>query len=422
MRFAAAILTVLALGFAPAAAAQVWRTEQVDDLVAAAQAAPLEGLQVPETALASVLTLRFLREFDPSVTPAFNLAAESLFLELAQSYARGAVDPTVVDRDWHIARPSDPDRGALDAAVHAGKQPSVILAGLLPQSREYQALRTELARLRAAPGEAETTAHLTQVLANLERWRWLPRNLPARRIEVRLAQFELQYFDGVNETPTHYDVIVGSPRTPSPTFGAMVESVTLNPDWDPPASIVARELLPRFRRNPAQASQEGYDVLDLNGGIVDPRAVDWQARPFPYRLRQRPGPRNALGRLRFDMPNPYSVYLHDTPSQALFLRDSRALSHGCIRVKSPAALAASLLGGTWSEAAVTEAIDQGASQTLILEQPTPVYLLYLTAAVDSDGAVVYLGDIHRRDRPLADLLNGAPMRTTMAEADSSCAS
>jgi murein L,D-transpeptidase YcbB/YkuD len=264
---------------------------------------------------------------------------------------------------------------------------------------------------------------MTQILANMERWRWLPRSFPARRVEVRLAQYELRYFDGVTSAPMLYDVIVGAPRTPSPVFAATIGSVTLNPDWNTPMSIVNSELLPRFRRDPSRVTREGYQVLDANGSAVDPAVVDWQARPFPYHLRQVPGAQNALGQLRFDLPNPFSVYLHDTPSQSLFERTTRALSHGCIRVKTPIALAASLLGDPWTESAINDAIAQGATQTIRLSQPTPVYLLYLTAVLGEDESVLYLDDINRRDAALAARLNGTNRQVvaTASTAPATCA-
>ncbi len=422
MRTLLAIASVLALFLGQPAAAQIWRPDQVDDLVRAAETAPLEGLPVPEDGLAQVLLMQHLNDVDANAAPALDMVAETLFIELAQSYARGGVDPALADHDWSIPRPPAPDQNALIANLRAGAHPSVLLAGLLPASDDYRALRAELARLRADRSDPEASAHLTQVLANLERWRWLPRTLPPRRIEVRLAQYELKYFDGVNAAPTSYDVIVGAPRTPSPVFAATIESITLNPDWDPPASIVTRELLPRFRRNPAEASREGYEVLDADGNAVDAGAVNWQARPFPYHLRQLPGAHNALGRLRFDLPNPFSVYLHDTPSQTLFSRENRALSHGCIRVKAPTALAAALLGDPWSATILEDSIAQGATQTIPLSQPTPVYLLYLTAVADENGAVAYLNDINRRDAALVARLDGARGQMIASASNSACTS
>jgi murein L,D-transpeptidase YcbB/YkuD len=413
--FLSVVSAMMLLSSAPALA-QGWRAAQIADLIRAAAAAPQEGLPVPEDALERVLLIQYLRDFNAGFEAALESAANELFLRLASAYAAGGVDPAIADPDWHIPRAANPDMNGLMTQLHAGGQPSVLLQGLLPASADYIALRNELARLRASPSSAENQAHIVQVLANLERWRWLPRRFPDRRIEVHLAQYELVYFDGVNSAPARYDVIVGAPRSPSPVFAATIEAVTLNPYWNPPYSIVVNELAPRFARNPLQAAREDFEVLDSRENVVDASAVNWRARPLLYHLRQRPGPQNALGRLRFDLPNPYSVYLHDTPSRSLFERTVRAFSHGCIRVKAPVALASSLLGADWSETKLSDAIATGATQTIRLANPAPVYLLYQTAIADDNGSIQYLNDVNHRDNAIAAALNARAPAITAAVA------
>lgn len=405
-RFIAGFAIALGL-FSSSASAEVWQKSQIEDLIQAAEAAPLEGLPVIEDALAPVLMFEGQADIDPRYSTAADVASTSLFLRLAQIYATGATDPATVDPNWRIPRPADPEADALLAAISAGERPSTLLNALLPSSSAYQALRAELARLRTAPQDSDNDANISHVLANLERWRWLPRNFPARRIEVLLAQYELEYFDGVTTAPTHFDVIVGAPRTPSPVFEAAIESVTLNPYWDPPASIVTRELAPRFARDPGAATREGFEVLDGAGQALDVTSVHWRTRPFPYHLRQLPGPQNALGRLRFDLPNAYAVYLHDTPSQSLFERTTRAFSHGCIRVRTPMALAAALLGDPWDATALQNVINTGVTQTIPLSAPTPVYVLYLTVVMNDNGTLRYVDDINHRDAAIARVLTPA---------------
>jgi murein L,D-transpeptidase YcbB/YkuD len=133
--------------------------------------------------------------------------------------------------------------------------------------------------------------------------------------------------------------------------------------------------------------------------------VDWGARPFPYQIRQRPGPANALGALRFDLPNAFSVFLHDTPSRRLFARDQRALSHGCLRVQEPLALASAVLGV--SQDVLQSAIDSGEQQTMALASPVPVYVLYFTTAAAADGSVQYLDDIYERDGEILRALDAS---------------
>ena len=137
-------------------------------------------------------------------------------------------------------------------------------------------------------------------------------------------------------------------------------------------------------------------MIDADGVVVVPSAVDWSARPFPYQLRQRAGAANALGRIRFDLPNPFAIYLHDTPNRALFARTERALSHGCIRVAEPASLAEAVINAPeWKRTEIDAAIATGESRTVTLAAPVPIYILYLTAAAAEDGDVAYLGLIRQ---------------------------
>ncbi len=333
---------------------------------------------------------------------AFDSAADELFARLALTFATGAVDPSAVDPEWAVPRAAAPDVAKLTAMAANGAAPAGALDGLLPSSSEYLALLAELARVRAEPERALDAAGLSRedridrLRVNLERWRWLQRDLPLRRVDVLIPLFELRMRDTGAATP--HAVIVGARRTPTPSFAAVIDAVTLNPPWTPPASIATDELLPRFRRDPGAAAREGFDVLDSAGRVIDPAEVNWRTRLFPYTLRQRPGAGNALGRLRFDLPNPYAVYLHDTPSRGLFARADRALSHGCIRVAAPVSLAvAALADPAWDEAALEAAIEEGATRALPLSAPLPVYVLYLTAMPDESGVVKYAEDIYRRD-------------------------
>ncbi|HVY85481.1 MAG TPA: L,D-transpeptidase family protein [Caulobacterales bacterium] len=405
----------LLLLFAPSAFAQSWSRTQVDDLENAALAAPHEGLPVPQAKLDRLLAMRQVAYIDPIYQTAVDDAAEDLFRDLSHAYAQGVVDPaTMPDQDWHIARPAPPDDAALDQAIASGMAPAVLLESLLPYSSDYMALRTELARLDASPQEVGAGAHRQQVIANMERWRWLPRSWPERRVDVRLAEFQLTFYPGSGLTAQTHNIIVGKRSTPSPAFDAIIPSLTINPDWDPPLSIALNELLPRFRRNPGAAAREGFVAIDSAGRVVS--GVDWHARPFPYSIRQQPGAQNALGALRFNVLDPYAIYLHDTPSKSLFDRTNRALSHGCIRVQNPLALAAAMLGGDWTEAGIQEKIDQGVSFDIPVTPETPIYVLYFTTALNPDGTVRYLDDIYHRDDAIAAGLTPRASSDTIASA------
>jgi murein L,D-transpeptidase YcbB/YkuD len=381
---------------------RVWDSGALVDLRSAADIAVAHGLTWPSDSLEEVARLEPLSVHDVEAARRLDEVADQLFADLATAFAIGATDPAIVDSEWRIARPPAPDIEMLRSAVRDGAGVSQTLVSLLPTSPEYAALVAELARVRTSPnGEVQSPGPTNfereaRLRATLERWRWLPRNLPARRIEVLAPFFELRMRQG--ELSVTHVTIVGARRTQTPSFIAAIETITLNPTWTPPSSIMERELIPRFRRDPDAVTRENFDVLDSSGRTVEPATVDWRARPFPYTLRQRPGPSNALGRLRFDLPNPYAVFLHDTPSRSLFARADRALSHGCIRVAEPVALATMALGdAAWDQAAIEAAIDNGATQTIALASPLPIYVLYVTAAADSIVEVRYADDIYGRD-------------------------
>lgn len=415
------IMCLLLACCAPAAKAvgRVWTTEALAQLRAVAESAPNEGLP-PETEALDELNRFEGGAQPPQAGDQVDVAADALFDSLARAFATGATDPVRADPAWAIARPAEPDLVALHASLATGAAPDMLLRALLPQSSEYVALRAELQRVTSEqPGQRDSAGldretRLARLRANLERWRWLPRALETTRVEVRVPAHQALLFRDGAVVSTH-GVIVGTPRTPTPTFSAAIRTVTLNPNWDPPTEILLRELLPRFARNPAAAAQEGFEALDANGAAVDPSVVNWAARPFPYRVRQRPGPANALGRIRFDLPNPYSIFLHDTPNRALFTGANLALSHGCIRVDNPLGLATGVLGSAeWTPESLQAAIDTGEQRIITLPTPTKVYLLYLTAAVGDEGAIAYYDDVYRRDPRLIAALD-APDVALVAE-------
>jgi murein L,D-transpeptidase YcbB/YkuD len=257
------------------------------------------------------------------------------------------------------------------------------------------------AALNVSPSE-----RVEQIRTNMERWRWLPRDLSERYILVNLGGFELWLYDG-GEMVFRTRVIAGRSDRQSPSFTTQVLGVQVNPEWVVPRRIAVNDLLPQQRRRPRYLGDKGIHVFRTEGNRqieVLPQEVDW-SRPyrmgyFPFVLRQEPGPQNSLGRLKLLMPNPYSIYLHDTPSKALFDKHQRDFSSGCIRVQNPVRLASLLLGSADPDEAVQrvdDLIDSGDTLSLRLPRPVPVYLLYLTAWVDERGEVQFRSDIYGRD-------------------------
>jgi murein L,D-transpeptidase YcbB/YkuD len=288
-----------------------------------------------------------------------------------------------------------------DAALEEGVKRAQARFGLEPDG---VAGRATLAALGVP-----AAARVDQIRVNLERARWVLYALQGRLVLVDVAGFELRYFDPDGEWRTR--VIVGRPYRRTPIFRSTIRYLVLNPTWTVPPTILAQDVLPAMRRDRSYLARKALRVLDSRGREVDPRNIDWartSAKGFPYQLRQDPGPENALGRIKFMFPNPYAVYLHDTPSQALFGKSERAGSSGCIRVEHPIHLAELLLAdpGKWSREAIERAIATGKTQTVNLREPVPVILMYWTIDVDPDGTVYFKRDLYQRDPPVLRALDG----------------
>ncbi len=253
------------------------------------------------------------------------------------------------------------------------------------------------------------------ILANMERWRWLPRDLGRFHVMVNIPAFELDVVrDGeiVHETR----VVVGKPTNQSPIFSDEIESIVVNPYWNVPSSIAVKEMLPRIQADPYYLTRQNYEVLANVGGrmrAVDPGMIDWNSSAArSVRIRQIPGDDNALGDIKFLFPNEHAVYLHDTPSKSFFQRDMRALSHGCIRVMNPFDFADALVSEQPNiTGAKLRAMVGGREAWVNLPRHVPVHLTYFTAFVDADGRLVTRPDIYGHDAKMIKAMEaqgGAP--------------
>lgn len=255
---------------------------------------------------------------------------------------------------------------------------------------------------------------IRQVELNMERWRWAPDDFGARYILVNIPDFKMDVFED-GRPVMESKVVVGRLERQTPIFTADMTYLVLSPRWHIPRSIAVKDKLPQLRRNPRALARQNIRIFNSAGQRVDPGSVDWSAvsaRNFNYQLRQEPGARNALGGVKFMFPNPYNVYLHDTPSRELFDRNQRTFSSGCIRVSNPLDLAEYLLKDDpkWSQAAIKKAAASGRERVVNLSERVPVYLLYWTAWVDEEGLVHFRDDIYKRDQLMLRALypeNGA---------------
>jgi murein L,D-transpeptidase YcbB/YkuD len=325
-------------------------------------------------------------------------------LSYADALARGAVP--VEDRyDDEDLQPEPVDVvAALDLAI-AAPDPARAIEALAPASAEYSAMRQAYADYLAlaedgrGPGvgahnphrrprdsAADAQRRVRQLAVNLERLRWLPRRIPADRVVVDAAVSQLRLFRDDRPVFTTR-VVVGEVDKQTPELQAVMRNILFNPPWNIPRSIVAKEILPKL------ASDRHY-LAEHHMRFRGPMAVQQEAGPY-----------SALGRLKFEMADRFDVYLHDTPEKSLFHAADRMMSHGCVRVENPRALAALLL--EQSPEAVDKAIDVARTHRRPLPKPMPVFIVYRTAEVESDGSIAYRADPYQRDDEIWERLNRA---------------
>lgn len=254
---------------------------------------------------------------------------------------------------------------------------------------------------------AET--RVSQILANMERWRWLPRTLEADRLVVNVPDESLSLILGGREILTSR-VVIGKPGTPTPILRAEGGGITINPPWNVPLSIARAEILPKLKVN--RFYLQSQDMILLNGPEGDPYGLrvrwrDISPDHFPYLIQQHPGVRNPLGTIKFELPNRFDVYLHDTPVKSTFSRPDRAVSHGCVRVERILPLASyALTQNLETMKTIADAVSAGETQYLPLRRRLPVYFLYWTAFTANDGVLEFRPDIYGRDSRMAAALSG----------------
>jgi murein L,D-transpeptidase YcbB/YkuD len=235
----------------------------------------------------------------------------------------------------------------------------------------------------------------------MERLRWLPHELGKRHVFVNQPAYSADVMEN-GKSVWSTRVIVGRPTTQTAVFHDEMELVIFNPSWGVPPSIIAKEYLPKLRRDPGYLDRLGFKVVNQKGKVVPSRSVSWSSygNKIPYGIQQPPGEKNALGEVKFLFPNSHNIYMHDTPSRELFDEEERAFSHGCVRVQNPREFAAVILG--WDQAAVDKNIATPKSEAVRLKEKIPVHLTYFTAWPDETGNMRYFEDIYGRDKAMSD--------------------
>jgi murein L,D-transpeptidase YcbB/YkuD len=247
------------------------------------------------------------------------------------------------------------------------------------------------------------------ILVNMEKWRWMPRDLGRYYVRVNVPNFTVDiHKDGDIIHTTR--IVVGKPHQQTPIFSDEIDHIVVNPAWNVPASIAMKEMLPAARSNPG--ALRGYQVFALIKGryrAVDPRFINWRTVDMrKIQIRQPPGERNALGKIKFMFPNPYAVYLHDTPSKSLFERDYRAFSHGCMRVMEPMEFADALLSEEADlSAAYLKKLFGGSEKRVNLTKKVPVHITYFTAWIGESGALEMRDDLYGHDARIENALGSS---------------
>lgn len=250
-----------------------------------------------------------------------------------------------------------------------------------------------------------------QIVANMERWRWLPRDLGQKHVFVDVPGFTVRVVEN-GETIYSGRIVVGKPSNQTPIFSDTFEYVEVNPYWNVPGSIAANEVIPAVLADPDYLRRNNLELVSGYGReerYIDPYSVNWfavDAYNPGFRFRQPPGRSNALGRIKFMFPNKHSVYLHDTPARSLFQRSRRAFSHGCVRLHEPLEFARALIAedGPWNLGRIKREIGRGQNQSMPLNRKIPVHLTYFTAAVDEAGNIALREDIYGHDKRIATAL------------------
>lgn len=328
-------------------------------------------------------------QFDPAVVPELDAKLTFAYLHYAADLLAWGARARQVYANW-LVEPKEEDLAARLASALASGDIRGSLETLAPVHPQYRGLQAALVRELENP-----QGNVERLKMNLERWRWAPRDLGERYVLINVPAYQMQVVEGETSTLA-MRVIVGAPDTATPLFSDEMTYVVFSPYWNIPESILTEETLPRLASDPDYLRRNNLEAVGTNGEVIDAKGIDWsdEGAIEGIRLRQAPGPENALGLVKFIFPNHFNVYLHDTPADRLFSRDERALSHGCIRVEDPVALAEYVLRDRpeWTRAKITSAMGAEREQAITLKERLPVHIGYWTAWVDADGGVVYTDD------------------------------
>ncbi|WP_064705181.1 L,D-transpeptidase family protein [Rhizobium bangladeshense] len=343
---------------------------------------------------------------------------EALKAELAKLRAAGGSEEQIVITLTGLLRPGDSspeianivkalqkhgsetlktDHAATLAAYAGGSDYSPEIVSLVEDFQKERGLKPDgvigQATVRAMTGGDTIASKIDKLVVAMEQARWLPEDLGSRYVMINQPAY-MAYYHNDGKEQLSMRVVVGGKNNQTYFFNDQIETVEFNPFWGVPQSIIINEMLPKLRSDPNYLDQLGYEV-EVNGHAVASSSVDWYGSTANVSVRQPPSSDNALGELKILFPNSHAIYMHDTPSKSFFKRDMRALSHGCVRLANPRAMAAAVLGTTMDD--VARQIASGQNHAVKVPQKIPVYVSYFTAWPNKDGVVEYFDDVYGRD-------------------------
>ncbi|WP_447763015.1 L,D-transpeptidase family protein [Sphingopyxis panaciterrae] len=402
MRPVAALILPLALAASPALAQEVKEDSVIlqpdkvadDAPVVAAEVALPDWTEANATALLSAIEGAgdeglFAKDYNPDELAAAIMSKDQAQLDkvatdsflLLATHLRDGRTPNAARKQWFMVDSDDtqePLLPLLTTALASNTIPEA-LAALDPAHPDFAVLKASLKK-------AKTTAEGNAIRVNMERWRWMPRDLGERYVVSNVPEYLTRVIHGGTTIATH-KAVVGKAATPTPQLNPMATGVIVNPTWTLPRSIINEGIGATIASNPARARAQGYT---------------WTGKGKTLSVVQQPGANNALGVMKMEMLNPHAIYLHDTPSKGAFGAAARAFSHGCIRTERAlhfSGLMAVYFAGRSPEE-FGEAIASGKTTKFTFEQPFPVYVAYWTMVPDGKGGVKKLADIYGRDAPV----------------------
>lgn len=362
-------------------------------------------LQLKKAAEDGLITSDYYRKF-PAKIKTEDLARADMYLSQAlwkfgRDLFSGRTTPSVSDPDIIISRKKFNIEKWLNSAVRRGA--AYLLDSIRPPHKQYAALRKQLAKTKK-----KSRRH--KIIVNMERWRWLPRDMGKRHILVNQAAFEV-YIREKEKIVDRRKVVIGRTFHKTPMFSHVLKYAEFNPTWVIPRIIASKEYLPKLRKNRRYLETRGYKIYDSwekDAKELDVKKVNWSkvsSRDFPYRIVQQPGNKNALGKVKFMFPNKFNVYLHDTPAKKLFTHSSRAYSYGCIRVQKPLDFATKVFKSERLTQSKIAKILASEETTVIKKRKTmQIHLTYFTLWMEANGKMKSYKDVYGRDRMVSKIL------------------